>query len=75
MALRCHPAYEINIRTVPQKREECDVSSGSQNSQAPHEHDAAHDGEGQRTRHDPQDRSPAHVVGRCPQDDGTSTKH
>ena len=34
LALRCHPAYEINIRPSP-KREECDVSSGSQNSNTP----------------------------------------
>jgi hypothetical protein len=60
------------------KREECDVSSGSQNSNAPsvrhtpHDSVAPHDSEGKRTQHDPQDCRPTPVGVRCPSDDGTS---
>jgi hypothetical protein len=56
----------------PPKREECDVSSGSQISDAPQASGPSHDSESKRTRHHPQNRCSSHVDIDCTPNDRTS---
>jgi hypothetical protein len=54
------------------KREECDVSSGSQINDAPQASGSSYDSESKRTRHYPPHRRSSQVDIDRPQDDGTS---